>query len=511
MTMRAATVRKILRDPPAAVASPLAALDDARLLDRVRAMAHFKRFLERYCADVHFRGLLTRDMDSALRAFNLEAAPEDVAVFLEATNNPAATRPELWPASLRAFRDFMLECSGGLEILQAAARSTSRPFHSWRTRQLARLRFDFSAAGDGIVRPAIAFELSKGCTVGCWFCAVSAEKFAGNFPYADGREWRECLAVLRDLLGPAAAAAFCYWATDPLDNPDYEQFARDFHQVTGLFPPTTTALPLKHPERTRALLDLSQSLGCRLNRFSVLSLPMLDRLHRQFSAADLAFVELVLQNPEALVFTDFPKTCVAGKVNAGKILGDASVATTRGVSLVSGTIACVAGFLVNMVERRLRLVSPCMADEEWPLGYRVLETAGFSGPQDLGLRVEGMIDKHMPERLPADHTLQFLPGLQYVAFRDGFSLSTPNHAIEFRDGWGRFGLNYPALGGLVKRGDSTAAEIAAELVRCGGSPAQIDEAMTILWQNGVLAGPGPFGHPLVTLAPRHAPEVAYHD
>jgi len=34
----------------------------------------------------------------------------------------------------------------------------------------------------------------------------------------------------------AAGRGFCYWGTDPMDNPDYEKFCLDFHEVLGIFP-----------------------------------------------------------------------------------------------------------------------------------------------------------------------------------------------------------------------------------------------------------------------------------
>src|SRR5205814_8046857 len=106
------------------------------------------------------------------------------------------------------------------------------------------------------------------------FCGVSAGRKGADFLYTpdNARLWRDVLAVLRRVVGPAAATGFCYWATDPLDNPDYERFALDVAEICGRFPQTTTAQPLKDPERTRALLALSVAHGCTINRFSILTL-----------------------------------------------------------------------------------------------------------------------------------------------------------------------------------------------------------------------------------------------
>jgi radical SAM family RiPP maturation amino acid epimerase len=489
--------------------SPLNRLDDEALADRIRVVAHLKRFIERYSADPQFRELLGRDVLSTLDTYQLQASPADVTAFLQARADDGETRPGGLTDNLHFLQDFYLECLGGLEIWEAAARSTNNRFHLWRERQLARLRFDFSAAGDGIVRPVVAFELSKGCSVGCWFCAISAEKFGGNFAYGDGEEWRRTLIVLRDLLGPAAAAAFCYWATDPMDNPDYERFALTVRQELGIFPPTTTALALKSPQRTRSLLQLAHSHGSKLNRFSVLTLRMLDRLHREFSAEELAFVEIVPQNPGAVVFTNFPKSAPATKVRAGKVMEEES--SHPEVAVADGTIACVTGFLINMVERTVRLVSPCMAGEEWPLGYRVHESEYFVDHADLGRQIESMIDRHMQDSLPADQPLRFIAGVQCSTLVDGFRVSSPSHAMEFRSGFGRFGPNYLELGELVRRGSLTASQALAEMGRGGSSPKQTQVALGNLWQSGILADTVSNRSRLVSLEAGLHAEVVQHD
>ena len=154
---------------------------------------------------------------------------------------------------------------------------------------------------DGLVHATCCFELAKGCSVGCWFCGVAAPKLGGMFQATpeNRKMWRGALKVVRSVVGPGAKRGFCYWASDPLDNPDYEKFACDFHHILGTFPQTTTAIPLRDAQRTRRVLSLSQERGCDLNRFSVLTLKTFERIFQEFTPQELVYVELIPQNKES--------------------------------------------------------------------------------------------------------------------------------------------------------------------------------------------------------------------
>src|SRR5262245_10451126 len=53
-------------------------------------------------------------------------------------------------------------------------------------------------------------------------------------------------------------------------------------------------------------------------------------------------------------------------------------------------IACVSGFLTNMVERTVRLVSPTRPGDHWPLGYRVYGERSFATASDFRRAVEDL-------------------------------------------------------------------------------------------------------------------------
>ena len=479
-------IRKLLQHSPVAMKSPVVSLDDAALAARVRMVAGMKRFFECYCADPAFRARVATDA-TAPAAEGISIDPADVSEFLR-RNQPGQAFSEL-TGNLRLYQDFRMDTQGGLNMIDLASSSNNVPFKAWRERQLARLRFDFSGLGDLVVRPAAAFELSKGCSVGCWFCAISAERLTGIFAYADtgGALWRSVVKGLSEIIGTAAGSSFCYWATDPFDNPDYETFASDLHALTGVFPPTTTALPLKNLARTRTFIELSQSKGCRLNRFSLLTLPMIQRVHRELSPEELLFVELVLQNPEALVFTDFPRVEPAIRVRAGRALVDEAVAARRNVQTAPGTIACIVGFLVNMVERTVQLVSPCIAGEDWPMGYRVHDQGRFSDGATFERELERMIGRNMALAVDFNEIPRFLSGIEYTQLADGFRLATPAYCLEFRSPMSPpQGFPYQDFGALIRAETMPAVNISAELERRGVSSRDVKRAFELLYRYGVL-------------------------
>jgi len=169
----------------------------------------------------------------------------------------------------------------------------------------------------------------------------------------------------RPEISTAARSGFCYWASDPADNPDYPRFIEDYALITGALPQTTTAAPLRDLGFTREVLALQSRYPGVGSRFSILSLKMLDDVHAAFSALELIQVGLVLQNRGALV----------GRAAAGRALARRERLSAAGrrddispVDSDQATIACVSGFLVGMVARTVKLVSPTRACERWPLG-----------------------------------------------------------------------------------------------------------------------------------------------
>jgi radical SAM family RiPP maturation amino acid epimerase len=411
-------------------------------------IAHTKRLLERWEGDDAFRELLHQSPQQAARRYGLQADAEALRPVWDAGFDPSLPVAEC----VLRHRAFVGEKMAHREELRRTSRPLSPPFQAWRLRQMARTTSQLGAVrAHGIVHPLAAFELSKGCSVGCWFCGVSAPKLGDIFSYSDAHRglWRDVCQVWREEMGPAAEQAFLYWATDPMDNPDYEKFACDFHELCGYFPQTTTALPLRDVDRTRRLLRLSEERGCLLNRFSLLTLKILDRVHEAFAAEELAFVELVLQ-----IRKDTLSKAVAGRT--------LEKAIQQGVTdYQASTIACISGFLVSMVDRSVRLISPCPASPRWPLGYQVYGQGTFTSAEEFRELLRRLTSaQSMPLSVSWRQRVGFRGDLRWQVEAGGLKVSSTYLHQTFR------GLDEAALeklGARLAQGDLSAEEVALQV------------------------------------------------
>ena len=425
----------------------------------LQCLARTKRFLERYLMDGGFRAALARNPAQAAAACGLEADPERLRPLWAGKASTAvladesAGNTEHWPIEFRRFRAFRLERAGLRDAGRAAIVPADDRIRSWRERQIRRLELELGPRkASTIPHVPVAYELSEGCTVGCWFCAAGAEPFAASWPHEPNAElWRDVLRAVRRLLGPAAARGSCYWATEPLDNPDYERFLGDFAEVNGRYPETTTAVPLRDLDRTRRLLTLTAGGTAKINRFSILSTSILDRVHDAFTAEELLFVDLVPVTPDSLVPKVFAGHARTARAPRG-LLEPADQATTA---------ACLSGFLISMPRRTVRLVTPCAANAGHPLGWRELGSATFTDGPDLGQRLEWLVERHMPRQLRVGDPV----GLAWEAQSPG----TVEGAAAPHEVPGETGHLGPVLA-VLRCASVTPAEIAAQLEREANIP-----------------------------------------
>lgn len=445
--------------------------------------AHIKRFYERWAADPKFRDALIADPPATLERYHLEVSLDDVQGLIDGDPRPCPAAMEMWEIVQRK-----------MSFVESFYGADAWPSHpsmiAWRRRQIARQRLDlgpFLAASN--IHSSLAVELTKGCSVGCWFCALSPDSLTGIFHYdeANARLWRDTLHAFAERLGRGIRSGFLYWASDPLDNPDYERFCLDFFEIAGVFPPTTTALAMRDPARTRRLLALAQERECWQNRFSVLTVPLMDRVHAEFSAEELALVECMPLNAQAsfaygnagrfrerakqhpsLLDTQRDKLRLAPWFSSDP-------AYTESESYANGSIGCVTGFLVNMVERKVELISPCTADDTWPLGYYVYGAGTFDDAESLGALLDRLIAECMNTEVPLDEVVQFHDYLAFIETPSGYALE------------GRFRQRVDiegdrAIGELVRGGDKTAREIASII----GPEAETLRQLDALLARGVL-------------------------
>jgi hypothetical protein len=232
-------------------------------------------------------------------------------------------------------------------------------------------------------------------------------------------------------------------------------------------------MPVKDPAWTRKIFRLHDAIGGMPNRFSILNLRMLDRVHATFTADELLGVHMVLQNKEA----ELPKA-LAGRVRDRT---DPSRPSDGSGPVDGTTIACVSGFLVNMVERSIRLVSPVPASTRWPLGSRIFGNRKFETALDFRRAIENLIADHMPTTVDDETPLKFRGDLGYTRTNAGFTLSSQGTEYALAGG-AATGL----LGDLLQEGRSTAEDIIAALRLAGVDLLRAADLLQQLFDRGVL-------------------------
>lgn len=452
--------------------------------DYISQIANIKRVLERWTMDPDFRQAFDADPEAALAETELPVSVEEIFPLVNEDEGRKLTQAikagtdDRYPLSVRRYRAYYRE----KRQRRTKTRELCRPSHpnlaAWRARQINRCVGQLGLVkADALVHAPAAFELSQGCSGGCWFCGVDAAKFEGWWPYTEenGAFWRATLEVLKDIQGPAIKQGFMYWATDGLDNKDYDLFLRDFHKVTGRCPQTTTALAARDVEWTRHVLQTSQSLDSEIDRFSIVTLDALNKIHAAFSPEELLQVECIPQNLEAL---DKYRKAQAGRARRFAKKRSKNVMPDEATS----TIACVSGFLFNMPERTVKFITPCNASERWPLGYWVLAESTFNTPTELRSFIEEAIAQHAHPRLRFTDTLKLRPDLNWTADADEFCVTSVWLKVTFRQQ-----QNSRFLLEMLEEGDHTAEEIALLRERDFGTP--LEETFYLLcgmYQKGLF-------------------------
>ena len=462
------------------------AIFDGYTPEQKHNLAHVKRFMERLVTDPKFREELGENMDNLkpfAESYGIDVDPKLMLPLFSRDHLKSRHKEEeaQWPLS-KLWTEYIDSMMAHRDHLRdhGATEHANPPFHGWRERQIARGMSELGVSGPNITHPIVAYELSDGCSVGCWFCGISAERFQGYQPYTEevAKLWRGMLQVMVDRFGTAAQTGFCYWATDPMDNPDYDKFIEDHYHVTGFLPQTTSAAPLKDVALTRRVMALFDKYRCVTNRFSIVNLKIFNKVHEEFTAEELMGVELVSQNHEAIM----------SKANAGRARERREKLRAAGkddkISIGEddhATIACVSGFLINLPLRTVRMVSPTRGGERWPLGYRVYDERKFETVEEFAEVIDELIERHCGNELKPNDVLAFRPDLEYTEFEDGFELRNSTMIHTFR------GLDYAArLGRLVAEGDLTVGQVQAELIANGADVFMVCETLQGLFAQGLF-------------------------
>ena len=360
--------------------------------------ARFKRAAEAFAIDPDFRERAAENPAAALEAVGL--ALRDPAAAIEAAaavSTGWAVRAGENPYAMEFVRRngvvsaYVAEAHG-----REAFAGQELYLYADAVRNRCRMENRILRGHSNIHYYPLCFELSWGCSVQCPFCGLDAKPRTADFRYTpeNARLWREILQASRELIGSIAGLSPCYFATEPLDNPDYERFLADFAEIMGSVPQTTTAIADREAERLRRLMGwlgperLEKQAALR---FTVRTLAQFHRITALFSPEELIGVELLPNNPESL-----NRYSASGRTRSGR---------SGKRDPVSYSICCVAGLRVNMAEKSMWFIEPEIPDDRFPLGLRVREERSFSGAGDFRRAMAEMTGKWSRGSLPAGRSL----------------------------------------------------------------------------------------------------------
>ncbi len=448
-----------------------------------RLTAHVKRFHERWIGDDRFRAAVRDNPAAAASVLGLDLDPSRLSFLWEGGAPQDPDAPEA-----RTFRRLMSRSQAYLDF-SADDGGAVAAYRRWRARQRARSAYAVGA----LIAPVqlhlpFAVELTRGCSLGCWFCGVSAKPLEAVLR-TDLDRWGGLLRALRDVFGASVRRGFLFWATDPLDHPDYEAHAEVFRRICGRFPVTTTAAPLAEPARTRRLAALAFAGDCPPEgmRFSVVSRRQLERIHMAFSPEELVDISLVLVNRESLF-----ALAEAGRARVMARRRPERAALERRKLSESDddemrshrTIACVSGFLIDPIAGRIRLISPQPCSDRWPDGYVVFDEMGYESVADFEQALQTMVERNMGDEPPESLMLQGGVKLRAVP-GTGVEAAARGHRTTFRAG--RRDLSH--LSALASAfGDGARVDEASRRIaeRFGLDPATVRADTLALWREGVL-------------------------
>ena len=369
----------------------------------VKLTAHAKRAADIFAQIPGAREDYLLDKNAFIAKWKIELTPSDVD-FLLAPKDPQEKLRIIrendldnMPESFFRFRQFIINKIHVRDrMVGTLCVPSDERLRKWRERQMKRCDGALGGVNKAFIHTMLALELADGCSVGCEFCGLEAGRLKSLFRYTDENAelFRGVLRKCHEIIGDAAGYGMMYFATEPLDNPDYEKFQEDYKKEFGYIPQITTAACDRDLQRTGRLVRQIMNGEGFIHRFTILSEEMARKVLDFFNPIELLSVELLPQYPQAPGFVPY--------VKAGKLC-DEQKDNEAGID--SGTIVCVDGFAVNFVRKTITMFTPCHADEEHTKGISELPPVTFSDADDFARKLNELIDKYVVVELPDDEPL----------------------------------------------------------------------------------------------------------
>lgn len=361
-------------------------------------VAWIKRFMEYETLIPGFHEEEGKDPEGVLKKYGFPLTLEEISFYPGKIENHYVMDPVYPETAAKSYTEFIKNKLAFRDELKVDNIPANEAMRKWHKRQTGRCIAELGARCDSLVQVPFTVELADGCSVGCEFCGLNAGRLKSVFRYTEenAKLFNDVLIGAKELIGDACKNGTLYFASEPLDNPDYESFMHDFVKILGRYPQITTATALKHKELLHKILPEMNETGNSIYRFSVLSEDIAHKIFAEFTPEELLYTELLPQ---------FEEAPTAGFVDSGR-RGEAD-------NNLEGTISCVSGFIVNFARKTVRLTSPTQACKEHPTGEIIFETAEFTDAADCIEVMKGMIRKYMLNVIAPKDRVRLREGLTW--------------------------------------------------------------------------------------------------
>ena len=168
---------------------------------------------------------------------------------------------------------------------------------------------------------------------------------------------------------------------------------------------------MKHAARLKKLFADTSDLNSFVQRFSMIKKKDLKDIREYFTPEELFLCEQIAQfdneiSPKATAGRT--RKIAMKKVKEGKKVG------FRYNLEETGSIACVSGFLLNMVDQSIKLITPCLATDQWPLGYRILGQEVLENGK-VNETINKLLEKSINANLNPSDVIKIQRGIEVTA------------------------------------------------------------------------------------------------